>query len=300
VKGFLREPLVHFLLIGALLFGLYHRFSPDAGTGTGSTRIVLSLEELVQQAQLFQAQWRRPPTADEFHVMVENRIREEVLYREALSMGLDASDEIVRRRMAQKMQFLAEDVAESYEPTDDSLRAWFTRHADQFAEPKRLSFRHLYFSPDRRGAKAESDARNALTRVAGQPEATTRADGLSDRFMFQEYYRDQTQETLRREFGPTFADAADSLPVGSWQGPVPSGFGWHLVFVDASTPGQRAAFENVEKEVRTAWLEEQKVLASEKAYRAIRARYTVLVPAMPASLPSADAGALPPPPGSNP
>jgi hypothetical protein len=287
MKRLLREPLFHFLLLGALLFAVYRSYSPDGEGGAGSTRIVLSLDDLVQQAQLFQAQWRRPPTAEEFSAMVENRVREEVLYREALATGLDADDEIVRRRMAQKMKFLAEDVAESYEPTEDSLRAWFERHASQFAEPKRLSFRHLYFSPDRRGVRAEPDARRALARVKGQPEATTLGEGLSDRFMFQEYYRDQTPETLRREFGPDFARTVDSLPVGSWQGPVQSGLGWHLIFVDASIPGRAADYANVKDEVRTAWLAEEKEVAWDKAYRKMRARYTVLLPAMPDSLPSA-------------
>ena len=195
MKRLLREPLVHFLLLGAILFGLFRFLQPSDGRGASARRIVLSLEDLMQPAQLFQAQWRRPPTAEEFNSMVENRIREEVLYREALAMGLDVDDEIVRRRMAQKMEFLSEDVTESYEPSADTLRAWFARHSEQFAEPQRLSFRHLYFSPDRRGPRAEADAKRSLSRIAGQAEATPLGESLADPFMYQDYYRDQTQET---------------------------------------------------------------------------------------------------------
>ncbi|MBP2647750.1 MAG: hypothetical protein H6Q77_1374 [Gemmatimonadetes bacterium] len=299
MKRILHEPLLHFLLLGAILFGLFRFFQPADGRGASSRRIVLSLEDLMQPAQLFQAQWRRPPTADEFNSMVENRVREEVLYREALAMGLDVDDEIVRRRMAQKMEFLSEDVTESYEPSADTLRAWFARHADQFAEPQRLSFRHLYFSPDRRGPRTELDAQRALARISGQPEATPLGEALADPFMYQDYYRDQTEETLSREFGPGFAHAVEGLPSGSWQGPVQSGLGWHLVFVDASIPGRPAAYENVEAEVRTAWLAEQKKIGWEKAYKAMRAKYTVLIPDVPAAAPAA-ATAPPPPVGEDP
>src|SRR5262245_60196735 len=134
--------------------------------------------------------------------------------------------------MAQKVQFLAEDVAAAREPTREELRRWFENHRDQFAFPPRLSFRHLYFSPDRRGARARNDAAAALTRVASQPEDAAIAASLGDPFMFQEYYRDRTPDSLGKEFGPAFAVAVAKLPPGSWEGPIESGFGWHLVFVD--------------------------------------------------------------------
>lgn len=299
MKRLLHEPLVHFLLIGIALFVAFRMTGSSAGAGPSSTQIVLSMEELTQLAQIFQAQWQRPPTPAEFTLLVENRIREEVLYREALAMGLDKEDEIVRRRMAQKMQFLAEDVGDSYEPSPDSLRAWFTRHTDQFSEPKRLSFRHLYFSPDRRGPRAEAEAAAALSRLAGQPESTPLGTSLADPFMFQDYYRDQTVESLTREFGPDFAHTVDTLPVGSWLGPVHSGLGWHLVYVDGAIPGRPAAFENVEAEVRTAWLADQKDAAWDKAYKAMRAKYTIILPGIPDSIPPAP-GAIPAVVGASP
>ena len=225
--------------------------------------------------------------------MVENKVQQEILYREALAMGLDKDDEIVKRRMAQKMQFLAEDVAAAREPTTAELRSWFAKNSTKFAQPPRLSFRHLYFSPDRRGVRARDDAEQALSKLADQPVDAKIASSLADPFMFQDYYRDRAPDYLGKEFGPPFALAVVKLPPGSWQGPIESGFGWHLVFVDTMIPGRVPAFEEVEPDVRTAWLGEQKALAWEKAYKEMRANYTVLLPAPPEDA-SAGAGAVPP------
>jgi len=279
---FLREPLVHFLLIGAVLFGLYALLPPGhLATAAPSKEIRLSLGEIAQLTQLFQSQWRRPPTPQELQQMVENKVQEEILYREALAMGLDKDDEIVKRRMAQKMQFLAEDVAAAYEPTSAELRSWFEKNGAKFAQPPRLSFRHLYFSPDRRGERARDDAYQALAKLAGQPEDAKLASSLADPFMSQDYYRDRAPDYLAKEFGPRFALAVATLGPGAWQGPIESGFGWHLVFVDTVIPGRVPAFDEIEPDVRTAWLGEQKAQAWDKSYKSMRTSYTVLLPGPP-------------------
>lgn len=278
MKRLLREPLVHFLLIGAVLFGLYSVTQSGRPATAASKEIRLSVDEIAQLTLLYQSQWRRPPTPQELARMVENKVQQEILYREALAMGLDKDDEIVKRRMAQKMQFLAEDVAAAREPTMAELRSWFEKNGAKFAQPPRLSFRHLYFSPDRRGPRARDDAQQALAKLAGAPVDAKIASSLADPFMFQEYYRDRAPEFLGKEMGPQFALAVAKLTPGSWQGPIESGFGWHLVFVDTVIPGRVPAFEEVEADVRTAWLGEQKAQAWEKAYREMRANYTVLLP----------------------
>jgi hypothetical protein len=285
MKRLLREPLVHFLLIGAVLFGIYGLMPSDRTASASSKEIRLTRDELAQLALLFQSQWRREPTPEEFGRLVENRVQSEVLYREALAMGLDKDDEIVKRRMGQKMQFLAEDVAAAREPTSAELKAWYEKNTASFAHPPRVSFRHLYFSPDRRGARARVDAAQALAKLSGQPVDAKIAGALADRFMFQEYYRDRAPEFLGKEFGPQFALAVAKLPPGAWQGPVESGFGWHLVFVDTVIPGRVPAFEEIEPDVKAAWLAEQKTLAWQKAYQEMRAKYTVLLPAPPAQTP---------------
>jgi hypothetical protein len=227
MKRLLREPLVHFLLIGAVLFGLYSFTSSGRTAAASSREIRLSFDEIAQLVQVFQSQWQREPTPEEFRRLVENK------------------------------------------------------HSAMFALPPRLSFRHLYFSPDRRGARAREDAAKALVKLVGQPEDCPLAAALADRFMFQEYYRDRAPEYLGKEFGPQFALAVEKLTPGSWQGPIESGFGWHLVFVDTVIPGRVPAFEEIEPDVKTAWLGEQKALAWQKAYKEMRAKYTVLLPAPP-------------------
>src|SRR5262245_2224657 len=289
VKRWVREPLIHFLLIAALLLAADRYVQSVSGGMPSSKQIQLSLDDLSQIVILFQSQWRREPTTQELQQLVENRVQEEILYREALARGLEKDDTIVKRRMAQKMRFLAEDVAAAREPDTAELRSWFEKHRAMFAQPSRVSFRHLYFSPDRRGQRAREDAAKVLAKLAGRPQDVRLATALADPFMFQEYYRDRAPDYLGKEFGPQFAQAIAKLAPGSWQGPIESGFGWHLAFVDTVIPGRVPAFEEIEPDVRTAWLGEQKALAWEKAYKDMRAKYTVLLPAPP------DEGATPVP-----
>ena len=265
------------------LFATYYYLQPSSNAAPSAQEIQLSVGDLEQLAVLFQSQWQRDPTTEEFGLLVEQKVQSEVLYREALALGLDKNDEIVKRRMAQKMQFLAEDVAAAQEPTTADLKAWYATQTDKFAMPKRVSFRHLYFSPDTRCDTARRDATKLLAQLSGQPQAVKLPESSADPFMFQEYYRDRAADFLGKEFGPQFALSVAELPEGVWQGPIESGFGWHLVFVDTAIPGRVPDFEEIEPAVKTAWLAEQKVLAWDKAYKEMRAKYTVLLPVPPES-----------------
>src|SRR5271165_1440482 len=278
LKRWLREPLLHFLLLGVVLFAAYAYMQGGRGGVESSKQIALSLDDLRTMDLYFESQWHRQPTPAEFQAMVEDKVREEVLYREGLGMGLDKDDEIVKRRMAQKMQFLAEDVAAAHEPSTAELKAWFEKNSSKFALPSRYSFRHLYFSPDKRGKNTQEDAAKTLTKIAGQPEDSKLAAASGDSFMFQDYYGDRAPDAIAKEFGPSFAVAIEKLKPGSWQGPVESGYGWHLVYVDTVIPGRIPAFEEMEPDVKTAWLAEQKQQAWRKAYAEMRAKYTVLLP----------------------
>jgi len=278
MKRLLHEPLVQFLLIGIVLFGGYSFLTREAERDSAPNQIRLTLDDLAQLEMLFESQWRRPPTAEEFQMLVEDRVREDILYREALAMGLDKDDTIVRRRMAQKMQFLAEDMAAAREPTDAELKAWFEEHPDRFVLPARIAFRHVYFSPDARGAQAEADAEQAREALAAERGDSALATELADPFMFRDYYADATPGEIAREFGPDFADALKEIAPGAWQGPVKSGYGWHVVFVDSSAPARVPAFEEVAPEVKTAWLGDEKSRAWREAYAEMRAKYTVLLP----------------------
>ncbi len=284
----LRDPLVQFLVIGVALFLVYGALNHGGSRPGSSYQIALTIDDVRQLQNTFAAQWQRAPSPEEMRSLEENRVREEVLYREALLLGLDKDDVIIKRRLAQKMQFLAEDVAAAHQSTTAELEAWYEKNSDRFALPSRVSFRHLYFSPDRRGERAHDDAMNALVEIGREPEGPKATTDLADRFMFQDHYADLTPKDLEREFGAQFASAVLKLQPGSWQGPVESGYGWHLVFVDSVIPGRIPAFEEVEEDVKGAWLSDQKRDAWQRAYEQMRAKYTVLLP-VPAESQSAGA-----------
>jgi peptidyl-prolyl cis-trans isomerase C len=277
VRRWLREPLLHFLLAGAAIFAVYELLNPTAGRITQTDRIVLTKDDLRQLTIGWLAQGRSAPTPEQMHALVEQKVREEILSREAVALGLDRDDEMIKRRLAQKMDFLAADVAALQEPSAAVLRDWFAQNSGRFALPPRLSFRHLYFSFDR-GSGAHDAAAAVLAKIAGQPADATEAAAAVDPFMFRDYYGDRAPEQIAKEFGPDFAKALFQLEPGAWRGPIRSGYGWHLVFVDATEPGRIPAFEEVEPDVKSAWLDQKQREIKHTAFGAMRARYTVVVP----------------------
>ena len=274
----LREPLLHFLLAGAAVFAAYAWLHPESVARDSSHRIELTQDDLRQIAVGWLAQGRPAPTPDEMHSLVESRVREELLYREALALGLDQGDTIVKRRLAQKMEFLFEDLSALREPTSAELGAWFAEHDTRFALPARATFRLLYFSPDRRGDRARGDATHALEQLASEPGGAPAAAALADPFMFQDYYGDRSFGDVAKSFGPGFAEALFRLAPGAWQGPIESGYGWHLVFVDSLTPSRTPALEEVAADVRSAWLAAKREEIRERALYDLKARYEIVLP----------------------
>ncbi|MFO1306054.1 MAG: peptidylprolyl isomerase [Burkholderiales bacterium] len=272
----LREPLVQFLLVGVALFGAWHIVGPAQAARDSANRIVITEDDLKQIAVVWVSQGRPPPTPQQMLSMVEGRVREEVLYREALALGLDKDDAIVRRQLARKMEFVAEDLSKLTEPSPADLRAWYDRNKARFALPARATFRHLYFSPDRRGTRVRDDAVAALAQLQGQAIEAKAVAG--DPFMLQGFYGDRSLEVVAKEFGPPFARALSGVKPGTWAGPIESGYGWHLVFVDAMTAQRIPAFDEVEGEVKTAWIEDNRERTKTQLYESMRARYEVVLP----------------------
>lgn len=275
----LREPLLHFLVLGGVLFAVYAALNPQVDEPLKAGRIELTGDELRQMAQVWAAKWQRPPTAEEMRSLVEKEVREEMLYREALALGLDQGDTIVRRRLAQKMEFLAEDTSVIRDPAPGELEAWFEQNHERFALPGRISFRHLYFSPDRHGQRARDVAEQALEQLAGEPMNSPVAANLGDRFMYQDHYGDRVPEQIASVFGQQFAQALFELRPGAWQGPLASGLGWHLVFVDSIAPGRVPYFEEIEPQVRVEWIDVQRAGEKRRTLEAMRARYEIVLPA---------------------
>jgi hypothetical protein len=279
IRGWLREPLVHFLLIGAVLFILYYLATP-AGPAAPGSRIELTEDDLKQIDIAWTAKWQRPPTPAERRDLVEAKIREEVLYREALAMGLDQDDVIIRRRLGQKLEFLMEDVSAIRDPSQAELESWFKRNAAQFSAPGRATFCHIYFSPDVRGQRAQADAARALASLkAGTSCKSSDATALGDRFPDYSYYADRSSEEVTNTFGTQFSNSLFRLKPGSWRGPIESGLGWHLVLIDALTPARIPAFGEVDRaQVQSAWLDSQREESKRKAFDAMRAKYEVILP----------------------
>jgi hypothetical protein len=274
----LREPLIQFLLVGLALFGAWHIIRPaDTAHGPGN-RIVITEDDLKQMSAVWLSQGRPPPTAQQLQGLIDIKVREEVLYREALALGLDKDDAIVKRQLARKMDFLAEDLSKLEEPKPGDLRAWYEQNKARFALPGRASFRHVYFSPDRRGSAARADAEGALVPLAGKPIDAAAAAG-GDPFMFHAFYGNRSLEAVAKEFGPPFARSLAGLAPGAWSGPIESGYGWHLVFVDAMTPERVPDFDEIEAEVRSAWLEDQRAQTRLRLFEAMRSRYEIVLPA---------------------
>jgi peptidyl-prolyl cis-trans isomerase C len=263
------------------LFAAQRALHPASDAPSPLNTIVLTQDDLRQMSVSWLAQGRPPLTPEEWRSLIEAKVREEVLYREALALGLEKDDTIVKRRMVQKMEFLAEDVAAAREPTDAELQAWFEKDPAHFALPPRITFRHLYFGIDRHGAKARSTADAVLARIRPLSEDAAVALNAADVFMFEDVYRDRTPDHIAKDFGPPFARALFELPVGVWSGPIESGYGWHLIFVESLEPQRIPAYEEVAGDVRTQWIGEQSDLAKRTAYEQMRSKYVVVLPSAP-------------------
>ncbi len=272
------EPLMQFVAVGAVLFGAYSFVTPKTEEGVDMNRIELTRDDVRQLAVTWLAQGRPLPTPEQLGSLMEQKVTEEILFREAVSLGLDRDDEIIKRRLAQKMDFLAADVAALDEPNNATLAEWYAKHSERFALAPHLSFRHLYFSIDKRGEATREAAASAIPLVSGKPADSAEVASVGDAFMFRNYYGDATPEQVAKEFGPEFAKAIFNLTPGSWQGPVPSGYGWHLVWIDSAEPGRVPAFEEVAPAVKTAWMDDRYAEVKQNALREMRSRYIVTVP----------------------
>jgi len=286
IARWLREPLLQFLLVGVLLFGAWNAVSPNSYARGPTTRIVLTDDDLKQLATTWIAAGRAPPSPQQMQRLIEDKVREEVLYREALALGLDKDDTIVKRQLARKMEFLAEDVSKLEEPKPGELRVWYEKNKGRFALPPRVTFRHVYFSPDRRGAMVRADAERALSQLAGKPMDSPGIATVGDPFMFQQYYGDRPFDEIARQFGPRFAHALVELAPGGWAGPIESGYGWHAVFAESLTPQRIPDYEEIEADVKNAWIEDRRIEVRGRLYEAMRARYDVVLPQVSAPSPA--------------
>ncbi len=271
----IREPLLHFLLLGAGFFGLFYQVA-DPAEGESPDRIVVARADTDRLVAQWQRQWRRAPTAEELDGLIESFIREEILYREALALGLDKDDVIIRRRLGQKLEFLFKDLAEQFEPKDEELERYLQENAQRYAAPGRFSFDHIYFNRDNRGAGADKDARETLARLNVQ-NGSIDSMNLGDRFLYQRQFEKQSPAQISRIFGRQFADQLPGLEKGEWRGPIESGYGVHLVYVRERIPPGRPSLGDVRDKVRWDVIAERRRELDTAFYRELRQRYDVLL-----------------------
>lgn len=270
----LKEPLFHFLFAGALLFAVYgwlNRGERDDTTGERVVRITAAQVEWLKES--WARQWRRPPSEGELKGLVAAYLKEELLAREAQELGLEENDTVVRRRLAQKLEFLVQDTARLTEPTEEDLRRFYEAHPERFQSDARISFTQVFFSRDRR-QDAATDARAALVKLS---HADAAPENLGDRLLIESEFHQVDKPTIASLFGRDFADAVMTIEPGAWSGPIASGYGLHLVHVSELTPAARREFAEVKAQVLERWREEQEREARAQYFASLLKKYAVVV-----------------------
>jgi hypothetical protein len=271
VKSLLREPLVHFLALGALLFAIgIVRGEPAT---PGSSRIAITEGHIERLLEGFRMTWNRPPTEAEFQGLIEEYLKEEVLYREALGMGLEQDDQIIRRRLRQKLEFMTADFVGTVEPTDEELAAYLAEHAERYRGDGRLRFVQVFVGDT--GPEGIARANGLLESLRADPEQDIGA--ITDPFLHPLAYPDVTELTLRSLYGPQFPEILMDQPVGEWSGPVLSPFGLHLVRIDAREAGELPALDEVRLEVYRDLMFERTNEAEQAYFDGLLEQYTVTV-----------------------
>jgi peptidyl-prolyl cis-trans isomerase C len=265
----LREPLVHFVALGAVVFALHHWVAPPPLT----RRIVLS-EPVIRG--LRQDYFRRNgtlPSPEEETALIQRFIDDEVQYREALALGLDRGDIIVRRRLVQKMEFLTEDVEPLPDPTDDELQTYLEAHAERYVQPERWALTHVFVSNDRHGGEAPALA----ARLHDQLIAGADPAGLGDPFLRGQQIPPSTEPELAAIFGATFAARAVSLTPGLWSDPVRSSYGLHLVRLTQHAASRLPTLSEIRAAVRRDWQEERRAATNRAALDRLRQQYDIRI-----------------------
>ena len=276
IRKLLREPLVHFIALGALVFLLFHFNASRDEVADG--KIVVTPGKMEQLVTGFTRTWHRPPTRQELDGLVEDHIREEVFYREALAMGLDKDDTIVRRRMRQKLEFLTEQASTAALPTDQDLQSWLDQHPDKFRVEPAIAFSQVYFNASRRGETAFAAAAKALAQLNTAAEHIA-APEHGDATMLPHELPLSRVDEVASVFGNEFAQQASQLEPGRWAGPVQSSYGWHLVYVSERTEGRSRPLAEVREAVQREWLEARRREVVDSTYSKLRHKYVVGVEA---------------------
>ena len=278
-----KEPLIQFLIIGACIYGAYALYGTPQDDGPDMTIVV---DEARVQGFIGQwgKRWNRPPTRQEMDGVINAFVRDEILYRQAVAMGLGEDDPVTRRRLAQKLEFLTSDLALLKEPAAGELEKYFEDHQDRYREDDLMTFSQVFFDPDLRDETTLDDAAVVLAQLqaASAPEPASLDEG--DRFMLQSYYAAVSELDIRRQLGGGFAESILQFEPGEWHGPVLSGYGVHLVYIYEFQQAPPPLFEEVQQAVLEDWQTEQQEEFNEQFFESLKSRYDVVIAEVPADL----------------
>ena len=269
----LREPLLHFLILGAGIFLVY--FVVNDRASVPSERIVIDENQALRLAEQFQRTWMRPPTRQELEGLTEDFVREEILYREAQALGLDQDDLIIRRRLRQKIEFLTTDLIEQQAPTDAELQAFLEANKDRFHMPDRFSFQQIYLNPYRSAGGAKGAAARLLVRLNANSDLEADPKLIGDATMLPAKLDAATPREVDNVFGRGFAEAIENAPTGRWAGPFESSYGLHLIRMTAREARSLPTLEVLRTIVEREWLAERRRVANDEFYQALRQRYDI-------------------------
>jgi peptidyl-prolyl cis-trans isomerase C len=272
----LHEPLVHFLVIGAALFVIYAYWGQQDGEEQGKS-ITITTGEIAWLTDAWEKRWTRPPTPEERKGLIDQYLREMILYREAVAMGLDRDDSVIRRRLAQKLEFLSQDLISPQPPTDDELQAYFTEHLDRYQAPDVVTMTHVFIDPDLRGDQTLTDAETIKVKLIALREPPQDAQSYGDSFMLQSYYPERSKAELLKLFGSGFAKSVFDLEPHQWHGPVLSGYGTHLVYVHDHQIPEPPTYAEVEELVRQEWESDKRTELNARFIDSMIARYDVII-----------------------
>lgn len=267
----IKDPLVHFLLIGAALFAV--SAWRGESISAGRERIVVTAEQVAQARAAAAVLQGREPTREELDALVEPTVRDEVFYREALALGLDENDDEVRRRLIEKMTYLTQDLADPEPSSDEALRRFYDANPELFTIPSLVSFDQVFFSPGTRGDRLEADAAAGLLALrAGSAPAD-----VGDRTPLRESYDDAPREQVAVLFGDALAEALFAAAPGEWSGPFRSDFGLHVVRLRSRSEARLPPYDEIAARVAEEFGEQRRREANERAYQEMRARYEVVI-----------------------
>jgi hypothetical protein len=269
----LREPLLQFLALGAVLFALYALAGKRGAEAPD--KIVVSASQLTNLGDTFVRTWRRPPNEQELRGLIEDYIRDEVYYREGRAAGLDRDDVIIRRRVRQKMEFLADEISVP-EPSDAELALYLASNPERFRAEDQLTFNQVFLSATRRVNSIDSDSKQVagiLARAHGAVEATA----LGDAFLLGEEFRDISPSKLTSIFGEGFTKQISVMKKGGWEGPISSGFGQHFILISDRVPGDLPPLDAIRPFVQREWANARRLQAQQKLYASLRSRYEIVI-----------------------